>query len=398
MNALAERIEAEDCCPILLVSGETSGDLHSAKLVEKVLRQLPSARFFGMGGSALRQAGMETVVDSEHSASVMGVSEVFGSLFKIRQAFIDILAEVDRRKPRLAILVDFPDFNLLLARFLKKRGVRVFYFISPQLWAWRQGRVKTMRRFVDFVAPIFPFEASFYKKHGVAAEFIGHPFLDRSPLVLKRSSFLESVGLSPRLPTLALLPGSREAEVERLLQPMLEAYQQVKVHRPEIQALIPLAPSLSREWVEGLVGNIPEVALIDGQASEVLQVADVGVVASGTATVEAALAGLPIVIVYRLAPLTHFIGKLLVRGVPYFGMPNVILNRKVAPELLQEDAHPERIALEVERLLGNENVRIQMKKDFGEIRSLLKNPFDKSSSQHAAELVLSELERAHESV
>ncbi len=348
---------------VMLVSGEASSDEHGAALVRALFTRMPDAEVFGMGGSKLRQAGMDTVVDSEHAAAVMGFSELFGSIGKLLKARKLLLREAKARRPDVVVLIDFPDFNLSLAGALKRQGCSVLYFITPQLWAWRRGRVKRIRKTVRKVAPIFPFEESFFQRHGVDAEYVGHPYLDRPPLTASRADFLRSAGLDPERPVIALLPGSRRAEAEFLLPPMLDAFARIRLSRPNFQALIPVAPTLSRDWFEERIAGRQGVFLVDGHAREVLHSARAAVVSSGTATVETALAEIPFVVVYRLAGVSYRIARLLVRGVRWFAMPNLIAGKQVVPELLQNEVTPERIAVELERFLGDPAREEKMRKD-----------------------------------
>lgn len=287
---------------VLLVSGEASSDQHAALFVEELRQIAPNVSVFGMGGSALREAGMETVVDSEHSAAVMGITELFGAVTKILGAFRALLRTADEQKPDLAVLLDFPDFNLRLAKSLARRNIPVFYFISPQLWAWRSGRMGTMKKYVRRIAAIFPFEEAFYRKHGVDARYVGHPFADVIFPRPNREQFLRAQGITDAREVIALLPGSRKAEVKMLLPVMVEGLRELRKTRPQAQALVPVAPTVTRELLAGIIGaNASFVTLVPGQAREVLAVADAAIVASGTATVEAALSGTPFFVVYKLS-------------------------------------------------------------------------------------------------
>jgi len=381
---------------VLLVSGEASSDEHGAALVREILLRVPQAAVFGMGGSKLRAAGMKTIVDSEKSAAVMGFSELAGSIKKLLRAKKELIEQAEKLKPDVAVLIDFPDFNLQLARSLKKIGCSVLYFITPQLWAWRKGRVKTIRRYVRKAAPIFPFEENFFQSHGVDAEYVGHPFLDRPPLSVAPDEFLRSHGLDPDRPVIALLPGSRKAEAKFLLEPMLDAFERLRAARPNLQAVIPVAPTLSlSEFVERTSSH-EDVTVIAGHAREVLAASRAAVVASGTATVEAALAEIPFVVVYRLASLSYFLARKLVTGVRHFAMPNLIAGKKVVPELLQSDVTGSKIALELEKILGDPAREARMKKDVALIGERLRfGRFEGvTAAGRTAELVL-ELAQEH---
>ncbi len=374
----------------MLVAGEASGDQHSAGVVSALLKLCPQAKVFGMGGDKLRCAGMEIVVDIDKHASVMGLTEVVGSLGRIFGAFRTLQAEAKKRKPALAILVDFPDFNLRLAKSLYKLGIPVMYFISPQLWAWRKGRVKQMKKYVAKVVPIFPFEKEFYHQHQVEAEYLGHPFLDREPLHQSKEDWLKEAEISEALPLLALLPGSRKSELERLLPPMLGAYKRLCAVHPGLQAVLPVAPTLDFAWVENLIGPDSKVKLLHGQSRECLSFSTVAVVASGTATVEAALAQVPFVVVYKLSALSYAVGRLLIRGVDCIAMANLIAGRKIVEELLQDEVNEARLALEVEKLLDDPGRRSKMRQELGEVYQRLAagREGEQPTARRVAELAL----------
>ena len=337
----------------MIVAGEASGDEHAAAVLREIRRLLPDAQAFGMGSAGLKDAGMELIVDAKEAASVMGLTEVFSSLHRLYGAFRSLLRAAEERRPDLAVVVDFPDFNLRLAKRLQAKKIPVVYFISPQIWAWRRGRIHQIRKFIRKVIPIFPFEESFYQEHGVDAEYLGHPFLDKPPLTVSRDQVLKSWNLDPDRPVIALLPGSRKAEVERLLPPMLEAYQLHRQARPGTQAVIPAAPGVDLAWLYKQVEGIGDLAVVPGQCREALSTASVAVVASGTATLETALAAVPFVVVYRLSNFTFRLGKLLVRGVNHIAMPNLIGGKKIVEELLQDEANGRRIAEELEKIIGD---------------------------------------------
>jgi len=374
---------------MLLVAGEASSDQHSAGLVSSFLRMCPNAYVFGMGGSRLRKAGMETIVDSETTASVMGFVELGGSIKRLFSAYRELLKKVDREKPDIAILVDFPDFNLRLAKALHKRKIKVFYYISPQLWAWRPRRAKIIKKYVNKVATIFPFEETFYLNHGIDAQFVGHPFLDQPPLNIDRSNYLQSIGLDSERPVVALLPGSRRSEVERLLVPLVDGFELLKKRYPDLQAVVPVAEMLDMEWVRGLLGDKNSVTLARGQAREILHVADAAAIASGTVTIEAALSGIPFMVIYKFASLTYIFARMLVRGIKHFAMANLVANTKVVEELLQGDVNAERIANELERLLGDSQYRIKMREGLKLVRENLnmKQLEGESSADRVAGLV-----------
>lgn len=376
-----------DTLKVLVVSGEASGDEHTAAVVSALKAKMPNAEIFGMGGSKLRAAGMELIVDSEQSAGIMGISEVLPKLRVILAAFNKLVKTAEERRPNVAVLTDFPDFNLRLAKKLAKRGIPVLYFVSPQLWAWRKGRIKQIKKYVKKVLPIFPFEENFYHAQNMSAEFVGHPFLDRAPIEADKAELKKELGLDPARPVLALLPGSRRAELEAHMEVLAEAFKQLSLNRPGLQAVVPVAPSLSVENLQARYA-IPNLKFISGQAREVLHAADTAVVASGTATVEAALSRVPFIVIYRTSALTYAIGKLLIRGVDNIAMPNLILGKRVYPELLQDQCTPRKIVEALEQILGDSALAERMRAAGEEVRRRLARDGNQTSAERTAEIIL----------
>ncbi len=334
---------------VLVVAGEASGDAHAADLVAALKASRPDLRFFGMGGPKLAALGVE-LVHGAHEISVMGIVEVLPKVPRILKVMDDLARAAEARRPACAVLVDVPDFNLRLAKRLKALGVPVAYFVSPTVWAWREGRTKTIARRVDRMLCILPFEEAFLKARGVNATYVGNPVLDQVPPPAERAHFRRALGLDVARPVLGLLPGSRRSELSRLLSLMVESAKAVAATHQGLQVVVPVAPGLPREGIaaafEG-TGLVP--VLVDGRAPEVVGAADVSIVASGTATLEAALMRRPFVVVYRVAPLTYWVGRAMVK-VPFFSLPNLLANRAVVPELLQGEATAARVVSEVERL------------------------------------------------
>src|SRR5262249_40793081 len=352
----------------LLSAGEASGDTYGAQLVEALRGVLPGAQFFGMGGEKMRAAGCELLVHANEVA-VVGLVEVVTHLPAIRRRFNHLVAEAARRKPDAAVLIDFPDFNLRLARELHRLGIPVFYFVSPQIWAWRTGRVKQIRKYVRKMIVIFPFEQEFYRRHGVDVSYVGHPLAFAPAPQVSREEFAAKHGLDAKKQWIALLPGSRRKEVRLNLKPMVETAERLR-RQGSFQFVLPVASTLSRDWLrqelerctsaakagdlggpdrrpEGLLhpadtssteeclNDAPLIHLTDNARASLMH-ARAAVVASGTATVEAALSGTPFVVVYRLAPLTWLLGRRLVK-LSTFAMPNLIAGEKIVPELIQGD-------------------------------------------------------------
>ncbi len=338
---------------ILVVAGEASGDEHAARLVAAIKERLPQAEFFGIGGEALAAQGVRLLCPASELA-VVGLSEVAGRLGAVLRALRDVGRALKNSKPALAILVDFPDFNFWVARLARYYRVPVMYYISPQVWAWRSYRVRTLARLVDRLAVIFPFEADFYRERGVPVTYVGHPLLETLARPEARGSWLAGAGLDPGRLTVALLPGSRTGEIEGHLPGMLEAAALIRGAVPASQFLLPVASTAPWELVQKLVGDFENglraqgqagliLKIIQGQSFQALSAAHLALVASGTATLEAALAGTPMVIVYRVSPLTFRVARWLVR-VPHVGMANLLAGERLFPELIQEDFTPERLA------------------------------------------------------
>jgi len=353
---------------ILISAGEASGEMYAARLAT-ALRARADVRIFGLGGQRMREAGVELVADSA-SVAVVGISEALRRLPAAWSVYRRLAAEAAKRKPRLAILVDFPDFNLRLARRLHALGIRIVYFISPQVWAWRRGRVRLIRKLVERVLCIFPFEEPFYREAGVPVEFVGHPLVDQVKAKHTREEFAAQHKLDPRQPIIALLPGSRESELAHNLPPMMEAVGRLRQANNQCQFVLALAPELSACGVSGSVRWEPAVRLVQGETYEALAAADAAIVSSGTATVEAALLGTPMVVVYRVSPASAMVLRRLVRT-PFFSMVNLIAGKRVVPELIQDDFTPERVAEEVKKLLESPEARVEMKKELALVRERL---------------------------
>lgn len=355
---------------VLVVAGEASGDLHGGRLITELRRRVPGLAVFGLGGDEMRAAGLEALA---HSAeiSVVGITEVLKVLPRAREIFAGLLKEVERRRPALAVLVDFPDFNLRLAKELKSRGVQVVYYISPQVWAWRRGRVKTIARIVDRMLVLFPFEVGFYRKHGVDVVHVGHPLVDEIPVLPQAWDRGEPVGGPYRRPyRIALLPGSRVSEVEALLPTLLEAVR-VLAGRLPVEAHLIKAPTISRDLLEEHVqlSGLP-VVIVEEDRFQVIADSHLALCASGTATLEVGLLGTPMIMVYRLASWTYALAKLLVR-LPNVSLVNLVSEKKVVPELIQGEANPERIAAEAERLLTDAAAREEMRAGLAGLRGRL---------------------------
>jgi lipid-A-disaccharide synthase len=354
---------------IMIVAGERSGDIYGAGLARALRARLAGLEVFGCGGDALRQAGADTVVDA-HQLSLAGITEIISGIPRVYRAFHRLLEEVDRRKPQLAILIDFPDFNLRMARQLKKRKIPVVYFVSPQVWAWRKRRVQKLKARIAKMIVIFDFEEEIYRRAGVPVEYVGHPLVDMVRPHLTREQFFAKVDLDASVPTVALLPGSRKQEVTANLPVMLDAATRLTLHH-QLQFIVAVAPTIDPAWVETTllecyVGRATVRTAVHA-TYDALQHADVAVVASGTATLEAALRERPMVVVYRVSPITWLVGKFLV-NVPFYSMVNILAKKEIVPELMQHDFSAANVAARVEYLLEHPEAREAMIQGFRALR------------------------------
>ena len=353
---------------LLVSAGEASGDLYASLLVEALRQRRPDLSFAGCAGPRMQKAGVTPVVDAS-ALAVVGIVEVVSHLPRIWREYRKLLAWARRERPVAAILTDSPDFHLRLARKLKAMGIPVIGLVAPQVWAWRKGRLPMMRRTLDRLLCIFPFEQKFFAEHGMDAVFIGHPLAGivrgSAPVAALRERFNVPAGA----PVIALLPGSRTGEAVRHLPYLLDAAEQIRCRQPGAHFLLALAPGFA--W-RGAAGKFRErfsaasIKEFEGQTWDVLACADVALAASGTVTVEAALLGTPMVTFYRVTGLSWFLGRWLVR-VPFFSMVNLIAGRRVVPEIMQNDLTGERLAGEALRLLDNPDARSAMRADLDEV-------------------------------
>jgi lipid-A-disaccharide synthase len=366
----------------LLVScGEASGDLYAADLVHHLRQQTGDLDVFGLGGDRLQGEGGHLIAHVKDLA-VVGLLEVVRHLRRLRAVFRSVLAEVERRRPRVAVLVDYAGFNLRLARELKRRGIGVVYYVSPQIWAWRRGRLAAIRANVAHMVVIFPFEEPLYREAGVPVTFVGHPLVGLARPAADRATFLAAQGLDASRPVLAVLPGSRRQEVAYNLPPIAGALRLLLARRPGLQLALAVAPSLDPRRFDRHLEGLP-VRRLSGQTHELLGAASAAIVASGTATVEASLLDVPFVVVYRLSPVTYVLGRPFV-SVPHYAMPNLIAGREVVKELIQKDFQPEPLADEVVALCEDAGRRDAVRAGLAEVRRRLGQP---GASARAASIV-----------
>ena len=436
------------CVRILISAGEASGEMYGAQLIRALRQRLakpdcgatgfspvehntPSnlagedaratllqLEFFGVGGEKMRTAGCELVIDAKE-LSVVGITEILSHLPKIWGLFHKLIAEVDKRRPDLAIVIDSPAFNWRVSREMKKRGIPVVYYVCPQFWAWRQGRVRFLRKYVDKALVIFPFEEKFYRDRGVDAEFVGHPLAELPRPAISRGQYAAEYGLDSSKHWITLMPGSRRKEVRMNLPEMLRS---VSLLGQDYEFLLPVAPTLDQKFVEDLIGarvgagvhtrpiaqpSIGEAARawtpeptqlrparihLVTEALPALAHSRVAIVASGTATVEAAMMETPFVMVYRVTPLTFLLGRWTVK-VPHFAMVNLIAGERVVPELVQQDFTAERVVAELRQIIADGTARQKMIQGLQDVKILLRGECARGhAADHTAEAIVSLLQ------
>jgi len=352
----------------MIVAGEASGDMHGARLASSIKKRFGDPFLFGVGSDAMHAAGVRLIVDAKELA-VVGITEVISKLPTIYRAMGTVKKALHSLRPDLLILIDFPDFNFRVAAIAKQLNVPVLYYISPQIWAWRQGRVNTIKRLVDHMAVILPFEAPFYRKHNVPVTFVGHPLLDRIPLLTETPLDRNDPGET----VIGLLPGSRGKEVTTLLPVMLEAARLVNQRMPSVKFLVSCSPSIDAALLESTVGHYTgalNIRIVKGAVASVFDQSQLLIAASGTVTLEAALNGIPTVIVYKVSPLSYWLGKRLIK-VNHIGIANLIARKELFPELIQENATPAVIADTTWDLLSDKKKFNRIKAELAGIRGRL---------------------------
>jgi lipid-A-disaccharide synthase len=373
---------------ILMIAGEASGDLHGSHLVKELLSLDPSLRIYGVGGEKMKNEGVELIADSNKMA-VVGITEVLLKLKSIYRIYRKLKNSLTADSPSLVILIDYPDFNLRFAREAKKKNIPIVYYISPQVWAWRKGRIKKIGRLIKKMIVIFPFEKTIYEKAKIDVDFVGHPLLDSIRSQFFREEAFQKFSLTSGVTTIGLLPGSRMNEVKRLLPPMIEAIPLISKQINPAQFIIPVAPGLDLGEVQNLVGSKREnIRVVENNIYDVMRISDVVIVASGTATIEAAIMGAPMIVVYRVSPFTYLLGKMLIK-VKNIGMVNIIAGKTVVPELIQRDVTPEKITSAVVRILNNPFKREEIKKELSSVKEKIGNP---GASLRAAQIIISLLQ------
>ncbi len=352
---------------LAVVAGEASGDLHASEVIRE-LKKLTPLQAFGIGGDLLEREGV-TILHHAREMGIVGLFNVLRHLPMFRRVFNDLIDRIERERPDVVLLIDYPEFNMRVAKRCKELGLRVVYYISPQLWAWRQGRVRHIEKYVDRMVVIFPFEKDFYQKHDVPVAYVGHPLIEQL-------SHIERRPRDPNVLRIALLPGSRRMEVHSLLPPMLDAFEILRregVDGRRVEASIIQAPTISHATLARIVREKGiEVSIIPNDQGEAVAAADISLSSSGTATLESAILGTPVVVMYRLSRLTYALAKKLVR-LPHFSLVNIVAGRDVVPELIQRDVNGPRIAAEVRKMVAPETYR-EICAALAEVRARLGEP------------------------
>ena len=373
----------------MIVAGEASGDLHGSNLVKEIHQIDSSIRFYGIGGKKLKEAGVELIASSSDTA-VVGLTEVASKLKFILKVMGLLKKSLREDKPDLLILIDYPDFNLPLARTAKKNGVRVFYYISPQVWAWRKRRIKQIEKVVDRMAVILPFERDIYDKSKLDVHFIGHPLLDAVKKKYSRKEALQRFGLEEGFITIGILPGSRESEAKKLLPEMLKAAEILKRKFTSIQFVLPLSDTLNIDFVLRIIDQYPvKVKIIRDNIYDVLSISNIVMVASGTATLETALMETPMIIIYKVSPLSYYIGKMFI-NVDNIGLVNIIAGKTIVPEFIQDEATASNMAEEISDMLTDKPRMDRMRQKLSGIREKLGTP---GAAGRAARLVYEMIEK-----
>jgi lipid-A-disaccharide synthase len=368
---------------IMLVVGEASGDAHGAQLVDALHRRDAALKVFGVAGEQLERTNFEALFSVAHLTG-MGLVELAGNLKNLWRAYALLKRALKERRPSLLVLIDFPEFNLRLARLAKSLRIPVLYYVSPQIWAWRRGRVHQIARWVDHMAVIFPFEVPFYERHGVKVSFVGHPLLEMVQVKQGRDAILAKCGLDPSKPVIALLPGSRHAEVSRHLPVMRDAAVRLSQER-DIQFFCVRASTINGAEIESALRHPAlQIPVVEEDRYDAIHAADLVWTASGTATLEIALLGRPMIIIYRMSWLTYHLARLLV-SVDHIGMVNLIAGERLVSELIQNDANPVRLVEESRVLLDNREVRSRIIDKMSKLRERLGSP---GAAQRVADLAL----------
>lgn len=373
---------------IVIIAGESSGDLHGAHLVAALKEKDPFLEFSGLGGPKMQEAGVELDVDMM-SLAVVGFVEVLKNYTQFKKIFNDILKKIAERKPAAVVLIDYPGFNLRLAKEIKKLGIKVIYYISPQVWAWKENRVEQVHEYIDRMMVLFEFEKTFYAKHNITVDFVGNPLLDEVIVSQSKDKFLKEIGFDDYKMTIGLLPGSREREVDNLLPIMLKTAAILKNEFPMLQFLIVRAPSIEHDQIRKHLDDVSlPLRIVDGNTYNSVNACDICIVASGTATLECALLEKPMAIIYKTSYITWALAKFFVK-IKNIGLVNIVAQDRIVPEFLQSKANPILIASELKSIFTNEVAIAKMKAKLRTIRAALGSG---GASQRAADVILEEID------
>ncbi|MGQ9642340.1 MAG: lipid-A-disaccharide synthase, partial [Ignavibacterium sp.] len=367
---------------VLIIAGEASGDLHGAALIRELKKLDSELDFYGIGGNKMKSSGMELIYHSDRM-SFLGFVEVVKHLPFIRKVQKELLDEVNIRKTKFAILIDYPGFNISIAKKLKALGIEIFYYISPQVWAWGKGRVKKIRKLISKMLVVFPFEENFYKDKSVDAEFVGHPLIRElnEYNYLSKNELIDKFGLLPDRDILLLLPGSRKHEVKDIFPAIYEAAKKI-AQKFNFQIVVACASSVDESLLrETVKGN--DYKIVSGHTYDLMKHSKFGIIKSGTSTLEAGLLNLPMIIVYKASALTYFIGKTLVK-LDNIGIVNILFGKTLLPELIQNDVNPEKIFHEAEKILSNTENYNSIKTELNKLHDILGN---KNASENAARII-----------
>ena len=375
---------------VMIMSGEASGDLHGANLAREIRKQDPSIALYGVGSKQMGEAGVKMLADASE-ISVVGITAVLTHSGAIYRVFTKLKRFLKDERPDILVLIDFPDFNIMLGKAARKLGIPVLYYISPQVWIWRKGRIKTIAGIVKAMIVVFPFEVPLYEKAGVDVRFVGHPLTDIVRSDLTPGQARQVFGLETARRTIALLPGSRKSEIVHLLPDMLAAAKILLSRFQDLQFVLPVAPTVDRDVVRAFVeeGGVP-VRMVEGRTYDALKASDAAIVASGTATLETGLMALPMVIAYRISALNYFILTKLVRGVKNVGLVNIVAGKRIVPELVQKDSTPENMADAVTKMLSDPAYYKAIADDLAGVRAQLG---EAGASARAAAVVMEVLRK-----
>lgn len=378
---------------IFIIAGEASGDLHGAGFMRAMMKLCPNVEFLGIGGVKMLDAGLKPVFLNEELA-VVGLFEILAHARPIFHAIRNAMRVLKDVRPDLLVLIDYPGFNLFMARYAKRLGIPVFYYISPQVWAWRKGRVRKMRRFIDKLAVILPFEEEFFRANGIDAHFVGHPLMDVVRPSLSKDAFCKVIGLDPARKIIGLLPGSRRGEVQRMLPVFLQTAAMMQQRISGCQFVLVVAPNLSRHWIESMIAKersshpIPNIHMVEGQTYDAMAASDLLLLTSGTVALEAAILGVPMLVAYRLSPMTYYLAKLMV-SVKFMSLVNLIAGKEIVPEFLQHEASPDHLSEKAILLLQDAGLRQEMLKGLAEVVDQLRCDVEgEGAAMKAARLAL----------